>query len=137
MSQCKKVLVVDDDPDIVEQLTLILRAEGLDVTAAGGEEEGKEALLSAKPDLVILDLMMEHKDSGFVLAHHVKRLYPDTPVIMLTGVTAVTGMSFGAQASEAKSWVKTDCIMDKPVRAEQLKAQVHKLLKDSQPAAHA
>ncbi|MCE5278502.1 MAG: response regulator [Planctomycetaceae bacterium] len=137
MSQSKTILVVDDDCDVLEQLSLILRNDGYAVQTAGGEEEGKEALLSSRPDLVIMDLMMDHKDSGFVLAHYSKRLYPDTPVILLTAVASVTGISFAAATSEARAWVKTDAVMDKPIRPEQLKAQIHKLLKDPQPAQHA
>ncbi len=130
MSVNKKVLVVDDDPDIVELLAALLNAEGYEVVTAYSQKEAEEVLLTVRPDLVILDLMMEQADSGFVLAHYLKKLYPDTPVILLTSVTAVTRMSFDSQSPEARSWLKMDRVLDKPVRPEQLKEEVRRLLKD-------
>ncbi len=130
MSANRKVLVVDDDPDIVALLTAVLNTEGYEIVTAYSQEEAEEVLLTVRPDLVILDLMMEQVDSGFVLAHYLKKLYPDTPVILLSSVTAVTRMSFDAQSPEARSWLKMDRVLDKPVRPEQLKAEVRRLLKD-------
>jgi CheY-like chemotaxis protein len=72
---------------------------------------------------------MENMDSGFVLCHHVKRLFPETPVILLTAVKATTGLDFSPQSDEAASWVKADVLMDKPVRPEQLRQEVRRLLK--------
>jgi CheY-like chemotaxis protein len=129
MEERKKILVVDDDIDMLEQVAIILKAEGYQVIQAQGQKEGEEALLTAIPDLAVLDLMMENMDSGFVLCHHVKRLFPETPVILLTAVKAATGLDFQPQSSEAASWVKADVILDKPVRPEQLRQEVRRLLK--------
>ena len=129
MQEQKKILVVDDDIDMLEQVSLILKKEGYQVIQAQGQKEGEEALLTAIPDLAVLDLMMENMDSGFVLCHHVKRLYPDTPVILLTAVKAATGLDFHPQSDEAASWVKADVVMDKPVRPEQLRTEARRLLK--------
>lgn len=129
MSAKKTVLIVDDDPDVIEQLTLTLETEGYEVVVAENEHQAEEALLTARPDLAIFDLMMEHMDSGFVLSHHLKKLYPETPVILLTAVTATTRMSFDAQAPDARSWIKVDKVLDKPVRPEQLRAEVRRLLR--------
>jgi DNA-binding response OmpR family regulator len=119
METQKKILVVDDDIDMLEQVALILKAEGYQVIKAQGQKEGEEALLTTIPDLAVLDLMMENMDSGF----------PETPVILLTAVKAATGLDFQPQSSEAASWVKADVLMDKPVRPEQLKQEVRRLLK--------
>jgi DNA-binding response OmpR family regulator len=124
----KKILAVDDDVDILEQMTSVLTAAGYDVTAAEGRVAAEEAILKIKPDLAILDLMMEEKDSGFVLSHQLKKLYPEMPVILLTAVTGATGLSFNSRQSDAQSWIKVDKIMDKPVRPEQLKAEIRRLL---------
>jgi CheY-like chemotaxis protein len=129
MSEPKNILVVDDDIDLLQQVALILKTEGYRVTQAQGQKEGEEALLGTIPDLAVLDLMMEHMDSGFVLCHQVKRLFPDTPVILLTAVKAATGLDFQPQSPEAASWVKADVVLDKPVRPEQLKQEVRRLLK--------
>jgi len=127
----KKILVVDDDPDILEQITAVLIAAGYDVTAADGRSAAEEAILKMKPDLAILDLMMEEKDSGFVLSYQIKKLYGAIPIILLTAVAGATGLSFNDQNRDARSWIKVDTIMDKPVRPEQLRAEVSRLLGES------
>jgi CheY-like chemotaxis protein len=85
MANAKKILVVDDDSDILEQVSMILKQDGHEVHTAGTQDEAEEILLSLKPDLAILDLMMEEKDTGFVLCHRIKKLYPgqgrDWPVV--------------------------------------------------------
>jgi len=129
MGKAQKILVVDDDPDIVDQLTLLLTKEGYQVASAGGMEEAEQVLLTVKPDLAIVDLMMEHKDSGFVLCHEIKKLYPEAPIIVLTGVKSETGISFAASSPDEKSWIKADRVLDKPVRPEQLKNEIRHLLK--------
>ena len=129
MTDRKNVLVVDDDIDLLDQVAFVLSSEGYSVTKAQGQKEGEEALLSTIPDLAVLDLMMENMDSGFVLCHHVKRLYPGTPVILLTAVKAATGLDFHPQSDEAAAWVKADVVLDKPVRPEQLRAEAKRLLK--------
>ena len=112
-----------------DQLTLLLKQEGYEVAAAGGTEEAEQVLADgASRTLAIVDLMMEHKDSGFVLCHEIKKLYPETPVIVLTGVKAETGISFAAPSPDEQSWVKADRVLDKPVRPEQLKNEIRRLL---------
>ncbi|NLT67695.1 MAG: response regulator [Acidobacteria bacterium] len=126
----KTILVVDDDLDLLEQLTTILENAGYQVVSADSHAAAEEAILKTKADLAILDLMMEEKDSGFILSYQIKKLYPDTPVIMLTAVTGATGVSFATQLPEAQSWTKVDKILDKPVRPEQLKAEVRRMLQE-------
>ncbi len=128
MDTPKKILVVDDDIDLLEQVSTILSGDGYEVRQAQGQAEAEELLTSFIPDLAVVDLMMENMDSGFVLCHDIKKLYPGTPVIILTAVQAATGLDFKARSAEAGSWVKADCLLDKPVRPEQLKAEVRRLL---------
>jgi CheY-like chemotaxis protein len=135
MSKKVNVLVVDDDPDVVEQLTVTLKAQGYNVMACSSQQEAEEALLRKRPDVAILDVMMEQMDSGFVVCHYLKKLYPDTPVILLTSVTSATGMSFATASADAQTWVKADRVLDKPVRPEQIKAEIHRLLHDNADAA--
>ena len=135
MKRAERILVVDDDPDMIEQIGLMLRQEGYEVLTAAGQEEAEEALLSLKPDLAVVDLMMEEHDSGFVLCHEIKRLYPGTPVIVLTSVKSATGISFETTSDEQKSWVKAERLLDKPIRAEQLHSEVRSLLARAKRAA--
>ncbi|MBN2384124.1 response regulator [bacterium] len=130
MNAQKTILVVDDDPDLLEQVEMILASEGYNVVTANGHSEAEETILTVRPDLAVFDLMMEQMDSGFVLCHLVKKMYPGTPVILLTAVTATTGLDFKANTDEEKSWIKADVLIDKPARAEQLKSEVKRLLKE-------
>ena len=127
----KKILLVDDDPDTIEQMSAVLDADGYDVFTATGEMEGENILGSVKPDLVIMNLMMEEKDSGFTLAYHLQNIYPGTPAILLTAVTSVTGLSFDLTSPDARAWMKVNKILAKPVRPGQLKAVVCRLLEDA------
>ncbi|MEI6971285.1 MAG: response regulator [bacterium] len=136
MSEKRKILVVDDDPDVLEQLSVIITAQGHEVARASSQKEAEDVLMGFHPDLAIVDLMMEHQDSGFVLCHQIRKLYQDTPIILLTAVTAQTGMSFSLQPGAANVWIKADKIMDKPVRAEQLRAEINKLLRIPDAATH-
>jgi DNA-binding response OmpR family regulator len=124
----KKILIVDDDMDLLEQMTAILTAAGYEVVSADSRAMAEEKVLKTQPHLAILDLMMEEKDSGFVLSYQLKKLFPEMPVIMLTAVAGATGLSFATQQAAARSWIKVDTLMDKPVRPEQLKAEVRRLL---------
>lgn len=124
----KRILLVDDDVDMLELLAGQLRAAGAEVTLACGEREGEDALLTIHPDLVILDLMMERKDSGFVLCHRTKQLHPGTPVILLTAVATATGLGFQPRNSAARAWVGADLLLDKPVPPERLRQEVKRLL---------
>ena len=128
MTLTKKILVVDDDIDQLDHVAMILTAEGYEVIKAQGQKEGEDAILTTIPDLAILDLMMENLDSGFVLCHQIKRLYPETPVILLTAVKSSTGVDFTPKSSGAASWIKADVLLDKPVRPEQLRNEVKRLM---------
>ena len=128
MTTKKKILVVEDDIDQLDHLALLLKADGYEVITAQGQVEGEEAILTAIPDLAILDLMMENMDSGFVLCHQIKHLYPDTPVILLTAVRSETGVDFSPKSKAAASWIKADMLLDKPIRPEQLRVEVRRLM---------
>lgn len=129
MSDIKKIFVVDDDPDCREQVAEVLSACGHEVISAASYAEAEELLLRNQPDLAVLDLMMEEEDSGFVLCHAIRKLYPDMPVIILTGVTGATGISFKSQNPSGRRWVEANAMLDKPVRPEELRSVVAKLLK--------
>lgn len=124
----KNILVVDDDPDILLQIGTILKQDGYTVRSAATAKEAEGLIVSQRPDLAIIDLMMEEKDSGFLLCRRIKKSHPGTPVIMLTAVKAATGLSFASVLAEDRSWMQADVLMDKPVRPERLRADVSKFL---------
>lgn len=122
------VLVVDDDEDFRAQLRTQLEAAGYDVTVAEGETAADAVLASTRPDLAIVDLMMERPDGGFALSYRLKKRYPDVPVIMVTGVTHETGLDFATTTAADRAWIKADAMLVKPVRFEQLRRELERLL---------
>jgi len=131
MSEKKKVLIADDDFDILEQLKMQLQAEGFDVVACESQAEAENQLETIKPDIAIFDLMMDDLDSGFVLSYKTKKKYPDVPVIIITAVTNETGLKFDVSTEESKNWLKADVILNKDIRFEQLFKEMNRLLGDN------
>ena len=80
------ILCVDDDPDILEFLQIVLESEGFDFTGAGSAEEGLLAYRERRPDLLILDLMMEEVDAGTGMIKELKLLGNQAPIFMLSSV---------------------------------------------------
>jgi two-component system, OmpR family, response regulator len=127
-SKPKMILVADDDSDYLFQLSFHLQKAGYNVITADSQKEAEKIILREKPDLAILDLMMENEDSGFILSHKLKRKYPDIPIIIATAVSSETGITFGLKSEEDKSWIKADLYLEKGLRPEQLLNEVKKLL---------
>ena len=128
MTTVRKALVVDDDDDFLFQEKKALEILGFSVETAGGRLEAMEKLETYKPDLALIDLMMEEKDSGFVLAHHIKKMKPSIPVILVTAVTSETGLQFDMDSQGAHRWINADAMLVKPVRVEQLKMEIERVM---------
>lgn len=125
----KKILLVDDDSDYLFQLTIALEDMGFEVVAAQTQQEAENIISKIKPDLAILDLMMENQDTGFILCHIIKNKYPDVPIIIASAVTAETGLLFDVESEEDRQWIKADMFLDKGIRNDQLHKEINKLLK--------
>ena len=125
----KNILIVDDDPDYLKQLELQLTTMGYHVLTAGGEKEAENVVGELKPDLAIIDLMMENKDSGFILSYKMKKKYPLLPIIIASAVTSETGLQFGIETEEDKKWIYADRFLEKGIRRDQLEREINKLLK--------
>lgn len=85
----KKILCIEDDPDMIEYVKLVLGKAGYDVIGADGGVQGLEAMRQEQPDLILLDLMMPGMDGAEVLLH--KKKDPDIrdiPVIALTALNS-------------------------------------------------
>ena len=125
----KTVFVVDDDVDYIFQLKTMLEKMGFNVITSSGQKEAEDIMDNINPDLIITDLMMENMDSGFVLSHKMKRIFPDVPIIIATALTSETGMSFSLENEDNKNWIKADLYLEKGIRADQLHREINKLLK--------
>ena len=124
----KTGLLVDDDVDFLTQERLQLEAAGYKVLVADTQKQAEEILASTRPDVAVVDLMLEHMDGGFALCHHIKNRYKDIPVLIVTSVTAETGLEFDTSTAEERSWVKADYMIAKPVRFEQLRSEIERLV---------
>ncbi len=126
----KVILIVDDDADFLAQMKFHIEKIGYHVDIAESQKEGEKYIEKHKPDLAIFDLMMENEDSGFILSYKIKKKYPDVPVIIATAVTSETGMVFGLNNKEERSWIKADLYLEKNLRPDQLQREISKLLKE-------
>ncbi|MBI9034096.1 MAG: response regulator [Bacteroidales bacterium] len=124
----KIIMLVDDDPDYLFQLRVVVELLGYNTITADSQREAEKIIKSVQPDLAILDLMMENEDSGFILCHKIKNLYPDVPIIIATGVTAETGFEFDISSEENRKWIKADLLLDKGIRKDQLDREIKRLL---------
>ncbi len=124
------ILILDDDPDITEAMKVVLEGKGYDVCSARDSTEGMEQLKRARPDLIILDVMMRTSQEGFEFARSLKQnpLYKDIPILMLTAVKHKTGLDFKT-ASGDRSWLPVEGFLDKPVKPDVLIENVERLLR--------
>ena len=122
------ILIVDDDQDYLFQLQSKVKQFGYKTIAAESQKEAEDILEKIKPDLAILDLMMENEDSGFILCYKMKKKYPDVPIIIATGVMAETGITFDINDENNRKWIKADRFLDKGIRSERLKEEIENLL---------
>lgn len=128
-----KILVIDDDPDFIDAVTPIIESALYDVVTALSPDEGKEKIFSEKPDLILLDIMMDSLFDGFSLCHAIKtskeyKEFKDTPVIFVSAVKEKTGSRFAFRGEE-QGMIGPDDYIDKPVKPSDLLARIEKLLK--------
>ncbi len=127
MTKTKRILIVDDDPQVCSVLEALFEATEYQIMEAGDGEEGLKKIKQTRPDIIILDGMMPKK-SGFQLAYELKNHaeYESIPIIMLTGVDKVSGKS-------EKYWrerSRADLYIAKPFNYIELKDTVEKMLKE-------
>lgn len=127
-----KILIVDDDPDIIEVMRLVLENQGYAVDSAGDGAEAMVQIKAARPDLIILDVMMNTIGEGFILSRELKKSsdYKDIPILMVTAVKERTGIDFKPSAGD-ESWLPVEDYLDKPVEPEVLLDKVRGLLQKS------
>lgn len=131
----KKILVVDDDRDLTASLAQVLRAHGYDVAAAYSGAEGLKALLAERPDLVVLDVMMETDTAGFEAADAVRsrretskyKAFRDIPIVILTAIDQVTNSRFSMDQSDSFLPGRNE-FLTKPVDLDELLAKIARAL---------
>ncbi|MEJ2025754.1 MAG: response regulator [Deltaproteobacteria bacterium] len=121
------ILVVDDDPDLVETVAMMLESKGCEVGRAYDGVEGEESIKERRPDLVILDVMMPRKD-GYVLCGELKAKDEtrDIPVVLLTAVGEAVPTTKYTHADGMST--EADDYVSKPIDTEGLWGVVSGLL---------
>jgi DNA-binding response OmpR family regulator len=127
MADKKYVLIVDDDPDLVETVSMILESKGYDVGKAYDGIEGEEAIKKRRPDVLVLDVMMPRKN-GYQLCKELKsnKWTSDIPVILLTAVGEAVPTTTYTHAEGMA--VEAEDFIPKPVDAKTLVEAVERLL---------
>jgi CheY-like chemotaxis protein len=133
MNKTAKILVIDDDPDFQAAVTPILKSAMYDVATASNPQEAKEKIFAEKPDLILLDIMMDSLFDGFSLCHAIKTSpefqdFKNTPVIFVSAVKEIAGTRFQFKGDE-EGMAAPDDYIDKPVKPDDLLARIAKLLK--------
>jgi two-component system response regulator GlrR len=127
-----RILVVDDDPNIIELVKMRLESAGYDVTAAEKEEEAIWAVKTEPVDLCLLDLMLENQD-GISLMENVHSITPDVPAIILTAhgtiETAVEAMRKGAYSYLTKPFEPRDLLVqiERALEHRRLNSEIKRL----------
>jgi len=132
-NQKAKILVIDDDPDFIAAVTPVLESALYNVVTASDAKEGKEKIFAEKPDLILLDIMMDSLFDGFSLCHAIKtskeyKEFRDIPVIFISAVKEKTGSRFQFKGYE-QGLAGPDEYIDKPVKPDDLIARIEKLLR--------
>lgn len=125
-----KILIVDDDRDLLEGQRVFLESKGYIVETAVNMHDGLEKLKKFRPDIILVDLMMEHYDTGFVFCKKVKD-NPETeniPIIMQTAASRETGFAIDIESPNKKEWIKVDVVITKPVPLNVLEEKIKQYL---------
>jgi len=130
-----RILIIDDDPDLVESMRIILEANNYEVQSAKNGTEGLRLVKEINPDLIILDVMMDSITEGFQVSYQLRsrdpqseyRAYSKIPILMLTGVSQQMHMKFSPET--AADYLPVDEFVDKPIQFEALLEKVKRLIK--------
>jgi len=132
----EKILIIDDDDDLVLAMRLPLEAAGFKVSRAASSEEGLKKVKEVKPNLIILDVMMDTTTAGFQVSLALRSpdpkseyaAYKHIPILMLTAIHQTTTLRFGPD----QDYLPVDAFIEKPIEPKKLIEEVRAHLK--QPA---
>ena len=121
-----KIIIIDDDIDLVEILRIVLESHSYTVIDAQDGDRGFKLIEREKPDLVILDVMMRTEDEGFIIAKKIRStpLIADIPIILLTAVAQQTGYQY----NKNDEILRVNEFIEKPVMPNTLIGYIKKYL---------
>ena len=129
MSEPKKLLIIDDDPDYVDGIKSILVNAGFAVDAMYNPKDGFQALLTKRYDLLLLDIMMGRGAEGVMLARKMRKepALKDMPVLIITGIREQIAFLFPGEPVHPH-FFPVDELVEKPVEPALLLEKVNALL---------
>jgi CheY-like chemotaxis protein len=128
----EKILIIDDDDDLVYAMRLPLEAVGYEVSWAASGTEGLKKVKELNPDLIILDVMMDTTTEGFQVSLALRspdprseyKAFSRTPILMLTSIHSTTPLRFGPD----KDYLPVDAFIEKPIEPAELLKKVRECL---------
>ncbi|MFZ2448044.1 MAG: response regulator [Syntrophobacteraceae bacterium] len=132
-----KILIVDDDSDFVKTTEMILKSGGYEVAVATDARKGLDRIKESRPDLVVLDIMMESIFEGFSFLSTLRTApefeqFKFTPVLMVSSVKNDTGSRFMFEDEGNMGAIpQPDDFMDKPLKPNALLGKVASLIRKS------
>ena len=128
----KEIYIIDDDRNIVEAMSIVLKAHGYEVAAQYDEENVIENLVAHKPDLVILDVIFpQNPSAGFNIARQIKnnQATASIPIIMLSAINE-KGVYAGTFSNNDRddTWLPVDHFVEKPIQNNQLLQKIKTVL---------
>jgi CheY-like chemotaxis protein len=129
MTNKAKILLIDDDLGYVKSITAILESKEYIVDTAHDRKSAIEKIEKIKPDLILLDIMMDRLDDGFTLCYRLKHdsELKKIPILTISAITEKTGFKF-SPATDGE-YFEADDYMEKPVKTSDLLERIEKLLK--------
>jgi len=129
----RKLLMIDDDVNLVNVFRLVCEAKGYEFHSAGSAVEGLAAIEAVEPDLIILDVIMEDFVAGFRVVNELRAnpssryvRFSRVPIVMLTSVTSKTQLDFAERVGTAL--LPVDAFVEKPVKPSEMLATIESVL---------
>jgi len=123
----KKILIIDDDPDLIEALEIVFNKEGYHVLKAESGKEGLDILTKEIPDLIVLDVMMETIDEGIKVAREIRKneKFKNLPIIGLSGINN----EFPVEVGPDNELYPVNIFISKPFLPDKFLKEVKRLIK--------
>jgi CheY-like chemotaxis protein len=128
----ERILIVDDDDDVVFAMRIPLEAAGYEVFRAASGDEGLQQVKEVNPDLILLDVMMDSTTAGFQVSLALRSpdpaseyaAYKNVPILMITAIHTTTPLRFGPD----KDYLPVDAFIEKPIEPDALLSKVREHL---------
>jgi CheY-like chemotaxis protein len=127
----KEILIVDDDPDFVETMEIILKGNGYATRTARDGEEALKKVHEKIPDIILLDIMMKTKTDGIWVSEKIrsKEKLKEIPIIMITAVNQDSDMAkFHLGQETDTEYMPVNVFMEKPIEAKDLLKEIKNLI---------